>query len=58
MFYTSLGHREDMMDTEIPADKRKNSAEIAQTYQKHLLGGILWALKLAPGDSKPQPVKL
>lgn len=58
IFYTSLGHREDMIDTEIPADKRKNSAAIAQAYQKHLLGGILWALKLAPGDSQPQPVKL
>jgi type 1 glutamine amidotransferase len=58
IFYTSLGHREDMMDIELPADKRKNSLEIAQTYRKHLLGGILWALHLAPGDSKPQPVKL
>lgn len=52
VFYTSLGHREDMWD---PAEKnRKNSPEIAQQYQKHVLGGILWALKLAPGDAKPQ----
>jgi uncharacterized protein len=55
VFYTSLGHREDMWD---PAEKnRKNSPEIAKQYQQHILNGILWALKLAPGESKPQVTK-
>ena len=40
VFYTSLGHREDMWASE--------------AYQKHILGGILWALGLKPGDATPQ----
>jgi hypothetical protein len=40
MFYTSLGHREDVWTSEL--------------YQKHILGGIRWALGLENGDSKPQ----
>ncbi len=56
VFYTSLGHREDVWD---PAytDKqgRKNSPEVAQQFQQHLLGGILWALGLAPGEAKHAP---
>ena len=47
VFYTSLGHREDMWD---PAytDKngRMNSPEVARQYQAHLRGGIMWALGL------------
>ena len=48
VFYTSLGHREDVWD---PAwqDKggtRKNSPEVAKQYQQHILGGIRWALGL------------
>jgi len=48
VFYTSLGHREDVWDPEWKAGTpdRKNSPEIAQTYQKHILGGIKWALKM------------
>lgn len=48
IFYTSLGHREDMWDPEWK-DKdgtRKNSPEVAKQYQQHLLGGIRWALGL------------
>ncbi len=46
VFYTSLGHREDIWD---PAwvDKngeRKNSPEVSRQYQQHVLGGIRWAL--------------
>ncbi len=55
VFYTSLGHREDLWD---PAytDKsgRKNPAQTARQYQQHLLGGILWAIGLAPGSATPQ----
>lgn len=54
VFYTSLGHREDVWDAETPDTfKRENSAEVAAAYQKHLLGGIKWALGLEAGDAKP-----
>jgi uncharacterized protein len=39
MFYTSLGHREDVYQNEI--------------FLKHLTGGMMWALGLAKGDDKP-----
>ncbi len=52
VFYTSLGHREDVWDTEWK--DRKNSKEIAAAYQKHILGGIKWALGLEAGDATPQ----
>jgi uncharacterized protein len=53
VFYTSLGHREDIWDDETPADfKRANSPEISRIYQQHILGGIRWALGLAP-EAKP-----
>ena len=52
VFYTALGHREDVWD---PAWKdRKNSPEVATLYQQHLLAGIKWALGLVPGDATPQ----
>jgi type 1 glutamine amidotransferase len=55
VFYTSLGHREDVWDPDTPASfKRENSKEISAAYQQHILGGIKWALGLAPGDAKPQ----
>ena len=55
IFYTSLGHREDMWDADTPEKiKRENSKEISAAYQKHILGGIQWALGLEKGDAKPQ----
>jgi type 1 glutamine amidotransferase len=53
VFYTSLGHREDVWDPTWKADskERKNSPEIANIYQAHILGGIKWALKLIEGDA-------
>jgi type 1 glutamine amidotransferase len=45
VFYTSLGHREDLIDTDPDLKDRKNSAEISKAYQTHLLGGIKWALQ-------------
>ncbi|MEN9734914.1 MAG: hypothetical protein RLZ45_2909 [Verrucomicrobiota bacterium] len=39
VFYTSLGHREDVWTS--------------ATYQKHLLGGIRWALGLDSGSADP-----
>jgi hypothetical protein len=52
VFYTSLGHREDIWDPKWP--DRKNSPEVAEAYQKHILGGIKWALGLEKMNAKPQ----
>lgn len=40
VFYTSLGHREDVW--------------LSDAYQKHILGGIKWALGLEKGEAAPQ----
>lgn len=40
LFYTSLGHREDVW--------------LSSDYQKHILGGIKWALGLAEGSAEVQ----
>ena len=54
VFYTSLGHREDVWDPNTPADfKRENPKSVAEAYQQHILGGIKWALGLEQGDAKP-----
>jgi type 1 glutamine amidotransferase len=55
VFYTSLGHREDVWDPNTPAGyKRENSADVSDAYQKHVLNGIKWALGLEPGSAVPQ----
>lgn len=46
VFYTSLGHREDLIDANPDLTDRKNSPEISKAYQAHVLGGIEWALGL------------
>ena len=46
VFYTSLGHREDLIDGDPAIKDRKNDAAISQAYQQHVLGGIEWALGL------------
>ncbi|KAB2639562.1 MAG: ThuA domain-containing protein [Verrucomicrobia bacterium] len=46
IFYTSLGHREDLIDTDPDLKDRKNSIESSKLYQQHVLGGIEWALGL------------
>jgi type 1 glutamine amidotransferase len=48
VFYTSLGHREDIWDTDPGLPSRMNSPEISKAYQAHVLGGIEWALGLKP----------
>ena len=53
VFYTSLGHREDVWDTDPNLKDRKNSHEISKAYQAHLLGGIEWALGLKSAPAKP-----
>lgn len=58
VFYTSLGHREDVWDVNTaPSFKRENAPEVSRAYQKHILGGIKWALGLAKGDATPQTAK-
>lgn len=55
VFYTSLGHREDVWDPDTaPTFKRENSKEVSELYQKHILGGIRWALGLEEGSAKAQ----
>jgi type 1 glutamine amidotransferase len=44
VWYTSLGHREDVWES--------------SDYQKHILGGIRWALALEEGDATPQDLRV
>jgi len=54
VFYTTLGHREDVWDDQTdPGFKRINPVEVSLAYQQHILGGIKWALGLAPETVKP-----
>jgi type 1 glutamine amidotransferase len=55
VFYTSLGHREDVIDADPSLKDRKNSVEISKAYQAHVLGGIEWALGLKPGAPTGSP---
>jgi type 1 glutamine amidotransferase len=52
VFYTSLGHREDVWDPNWT--DRKNSKEVAEAYQEHILNGIKWVLRLEKWNAKPQ----
>lgn len=54
VFYSSLGHREDIIDADPAMKDRKNPVEVSVAYQAHVLGGILWALGFATGDATPQ----
>jgi len=55
LFYTSLGHREDLWNADPAMKGRQNTVEMAQQYQAHILGGIKWALGLAEGSATPNP---
>ena len=46
VFYTSLGHREDIIDADPNLPDRKNSTETSKLFQAHVLGGIQWSLGL------------
>ena len=52
VFYTSLGHREDVWDPKAP--DRKNAPEVAEAYQKLILNGIKWAVGQEHWNAKPQ----
>ncbi len=56
VFYTSLGHREDVWDPNWEKD-RKNPKEVAIAYQQHILNGIKWSLGLEEWNVKPQRVE-
>jgi type 1 glutamine amidotransferase len=55
VFYTSLGHREDLWSDDPAMPGRVNPPEISKQYQAHILGGIKWALGLAEGSATPNP---
>ncbi len=55
VFYTSLGHREDLWSDDPEMKGRENTPEISKQYQQHILGGIKWALGLAQGNATPNP---
>jgi hypothetical protein len=55
VFYTSLGHREDVWDPAWP--DRKNPKEVAEAYQKHILSGIKWAVGLEKWNLKSKKVE-
>jgi len=55
VFYTSLGHREDLWSDSLEIKDRKNSVELSRQYQAHILGGIKWALGLVDGSAEPNP---
>jgi len=46
VFYTSIGHREDIIDPDPNMPNRVNSVDISKAYRAHVLGGIEWALGL------------
>jgi uncharacterized protein len=46
VFYTSLGHREDIWDGDPSLPGRVNPPAVSEAFQAHLLGGIRWTLGL------------
>jgi type 1 glutamine amidotransferase len=55
VFYTSLGHREDLWSDDPALPNRVNTPEVSKQYQAHILGGIKWALGLVDGSATPNP---
>jgi hypothetical protein len=60
VFYTSLGHRDDVLLPGTPAsdgNAKLNADEVSAAYQAHVLNGIRWALGLVDGGSAPGNAK-
>ncbi len=57
VFYTSLGHREDVWDADPNLKDRQNPTTVSLAYQQHILGGIKWALGLERGSARPQSTR-
>lgn len=55
VFYTSLGHREDLWSPDPALKDRINPPETSKQFHNHLLGGIRWAVGLDPGSADPGP---
>jgi type 1 glutamine amidotransferase len=54
VFYTSLGHRDDVMLPGTPAmdgNAKLNPDAVSAAYQAHVLNGIRWALGLVDGNN-------
>ncbi len=58
VWYTSLGHREDVWDADPNLKDRRNPVSVSQDYQKHILGGIRWALGIEKADATPQNLRV
>jgi type 1 glutamine amidotransferase/Spy/CpxP family protein refolding chaperone len=59
MFYTSLGHRDDVLSPSATIGDqqfkiRYNKPEVAQAVDRNILNGIRWALGLINADATPQ----
>lgn len=52
VFYTSLGHREDIWDADPTLKNRENLPKTSLAFQAHILGGIKWALGLEEPKAK------
>jgi type 1 glutamine amidotransferase len=53
VFYTALGHREDIWDDDTPPSfERKNPKEVSLAYQAHILKGIKWTLGMEQWELK------
>lgn len=48
VFYTALGHRDDLWSLAPNLKDRKNPIETTRAFRKHVLGGILWSLNVTP----------
>jgi uncharacterized protein len=46
VFYTSIGHREDLIELDPNYPNRRNTADAAKLYRAHVMGGVEWALGL------------
>ncbi len=55
VFYTSLGHREDLWSDDPALPGRVNPVETSKQYQAHILGGIKWVLGLVDVSAEPNP---
>lgn len=53
VFYTSIGHRDDLWSLDPAMPGRVNPVETAGQFRAHLLGGLRWALRI--GETAPHP---
>ena len=50
VFYTALGHRNDLVSIDPDMNGRVNPVEVAEQFRAHVLGGIVWALGIENQD--------